>query len=308
LFLGLNRSICPGIAHDGLGETPFYRQHKIDVTSAAPFSITTVEEAFLPWELEAMCTIHTPAVTEQQRLSRSDIRSIQQIVEGCRDRGDDSAVWMRHFVDRLIVLLNAEGGKGIQIERSGLSGFHKVEHGDKPGDFELSFLTEIDSAILDRVRAQSTVDDDDAVVLLCEGNGAYEGEVRLTALATIAADPNSLQVVTLTRRPGSGCFGQQEVAAMAYAVELLVPLVGRSLAGIRDKRPSNLPPRVRQVLACLLAGNSAKETAKQLGISIFTVNQYATTLFSFYGVQGRVQLMSLWIARGWKPHIVRDAD
>jgi len=58
---------------------------------------------------------------------------------------------------------------------------------------------------------------------------------------------------------------------------------------------SSLPPRLKQVLAGLLQGRSEKQLALALALSQHTVHDYAKALYRRFGVNGRTELLALWI-------------
>jgi DNA-binding CsgD family transcriptional regulator len=58
-----------------------------------------------------------------------------------------------------------------------------------------------------------------------------------------------------------------------------------------------LPKRLREVLGALLRGQSEKQIATLLGISVNTVHVYVKSLHKRLGVTSRGELMSLWIGR-----------
>lgn len=62
-----------------------------------------------------------------------------------------------------------------------------------------------------------------------------------------------------------------------------------------DDKP--VPPRQRQVLACLLHGDSAKQVARRLGLSVHTVNEYVKALYRRFNVQSRAELMARFAGR-----------
>jgi len=66
----------------------------------------------------------------------------------------------------------------------------------------------------------------------------------------------------------------------------------------RRKRPrADLPPRLRRVLDRLLHGESEKEIAARLGLSVHTVHEYTKQLYRRLGVSSRAHLMACWILR-----------
>ena len=56
----------------------------------------------------------------------------------------------------------------------------------------------------------------------------------------------------------------------------------------------NLPKRMLQVLACLLAGHTAKETASQLAISVHTVQEHIKRLYKRSGATNRAELADIY--------------
>jgi len=86
---------------------------------------------------------------------------------------------------------------------------------------------------------------------------------------------------------------------IGQAHSLIAPLIGGPLARFSDPSPADLPPRVRQVLRCLLEADGDKEIASRVGISVHTVNQYTKMIYQHFGVNGRAVLLARWIRRGW---------
>lgn len=56
-----------------------------------------------------------------------------------------------------------------------------------------------------------------------------------------------------------------------------------------------LPPRLRQTLAGLLAGDSEKQVARRLAISPHTVHVYVKSLYRRFGVSSRGELLARWV-------------
>jgi DNA-binding CsgD family transcriptional regulator len=61
--------------------------------------------------------------------------------------------------------------------------------------------------------------------------------------------------------------------------------------------PSGLTPRQRQVLLRLIKGDTEKEIAHTLSISIHTVHVYVKAVYRRYNVRSRGELLSQWIDR-----------
>jgi DNA-binding CsgD family transcriptional regulator len=58
------------------------------------------------------------------------------------------------------------------------------------------------------------------------------------------------------------------------------------------KIPGDLPPRQRQTLERLMAGDSEKEAARRLGISIHTLHVYVKSLYKRFEVSSKGELMA----------------
>jgi DNA-binding NarL/FixJ family response regulator len=59
----------------------------------------------------------------------------------------------------------------------------------------------------------------------------------------------------------------------------------------------NLPRRLRETLARLLAGDTEKRAAERLGISRSTLHQYVTMRYRHFGVRSRCQLLIYCLRR-----------
>jgi two-component system, LuxR family, response regulator FixJ len=57
----------------------------------------------------------------------------------------------------------------------------------------------------------------------------------------------------------------------------------------------NLSPRQRQVLSCLLAGDSLKKVSQKLEISVHTVGDYVKQIYKHFAVSSRAELAALFI-------------
>jgi DNA-binding CsgD family transcriptional regulator len=77
------------------------------------------------------------------------------------------------------------------------------------------------------------------------------------------------------------------------------PLIGTALASCREPSLSILAPRLRQVLDCLLEGDTEKQIALRLGVSRPTVHQYLTALYRHFGVSSRAELLAYFLRR-WR--------
>jgi DNA-binding CsgD family transcriptional regulator len=122
---------------------------------------------------------------------------------------------------------------------------------------------------------------------------------NLYLVRPIRGADNRFSVMYTCRATGCRPFTarEQEIARLLHAE--VVPRIGASLASYDEPSPAALPPRVRQVLVCILEGDGDKQIAARLTISVYTVNQYVKLIFRHFGVQSRAELMARWVRRGW---------
>jgi DNA-binding NarL/FixJ family response regulator len=74
-------------------------------------------------------------------------------------------------------------------------------------------------------------------------------------------------------------------------------LVGEQL-GRAAPRGEGLPPRVRQTLERMLAGDSEKQIAAHLRVSPHTVHVYVKSLYRRYEVASRGELLARFVRQG----------
>ncbi len=64
-----------------------------------------------------------------------------------------------------------------------------------------------------------------------------------------------------------------------------------------DHPPPSLSPRLEDTLRCLLDGDSEKQAALRMKLSVHTVHQYMKELYRRLGVGIRPELMALCLRR-----------
>ena len=103
-------------------------------------------------------------------------------------------------------------------------------------------------------------------------------------------------VTLMRRRRRSGAFTRRDGvllrllhAETAWVYRPDLPLL------LPDGTP--LPPRQRQTLQLLLAGNSEKEIASQMCLSHNTVHHYVKALHRHFGVSSRSELLARWVRK-----------
>lgn len=258
------------------------------------------------------------------RVRAQDLRVIYRLVGECRELGDDPAVWRRHLIARLASLTGAEFGvagdlgvcDGSPRRDLGIADWGWSNGFNRDGWLEMlrvfqhnPLYNPLMNAYIDRMRPEGGVclgrtemipDHDwyrsDYFRSLHRVIGV---DATLVCFRAVPGTADEFSEIYLARRMGERDFSARDRAMVLEAHVEIAPLVGRSLARFSDPRPSALAPRVRQVLKCLLEGDSDKQVAARLGISRYTVNQYVKVIFQHFGVESRPELLARWIKRGW---------
>ena len=104
-----------------------------------------------------------------------------------------------------------------------------------------------------------------------------------------------LSCLALGRARGDRDFSSRERRLMNFFHAELGALIGRSLVSACEPGPDGLSPRLRQTLACLLEGDSEKQVAARLRLSVPTIHQYVGALYRHFGVGSRGQLLAHFI-------------
>lgn len=260
---------------------------------------------------------------QSSRLRLADHRALWELVNECRALGDDEAVWRRHWYRRLGQMTGADlvMGGDVEIDRYGAARpVSTYEWGGDAG-FDLGV---VDRALREGVKLNVSPLLGSYLARSDRYDGVGHTRTDLVADREWYPTPyyQSLQkligidhaLVSFARLPGGRLWGgltfargldvKKDFTARHRAIvtesqRFVAPLVGGALAGFNEPSPGELAPRVRAVLACLLEGDSDKQVAGRLRLSVFTVNQYVKVIFAHFGVSSRPELLARWIKRGW---------
>jgi DNA-binding CsgD family transcriptional regulator len=266
-------------------------------------------------------------MSQSEMLRVGDGRAILQLVGECRELGDDRLVWREHCVASLARLVDADlgsvgemgGCRSLRVRDLG------VTHWTRPGLVEPAA---VDAAMTEFRRdpafAPTLLDYlghnplDEGLCLSRRqfvadrdwyASRDYQIIQRPCGLDHIlwcfrpipsAIDGEASSGLILVRAKGRRDFTGRDRLIVREAHAALAPLIGGPLARFEDPCAADLPPRIRQVLACLLEGDGDKQIARRLGLSALTVNQYTKVIYRHFAVAGRVGLLSRWVRRGWR--------
>jgi len=261
-------------------------------------------------------------------LRASDVRAAYLLAGECRELGDDPLGWRRHWYRQAAALAGADvvmGGEmaGVRAGRPRELGTFDWgwENGFNRAGWEaalVEFRDHPDLVLTPPLRRylRRVIRGDDGVALARSDLMADQSWYRswnyreLNCLVGVdhtvwcfgslpLGDGNELAGVLVAGAAGPRDFTPWEKVIISELHAAVAPLIGGPLARFADPSPAALPPRVRQVLKCLLEGDSDKQVAARLRLSRHTVNEYADRIFRHFGVQSRPELLARWVRRGW---------
>jgi DNA-binding CsgD family transcriptional regulator len=265
-------------------------------------------------------------MAKSSALRAQDVRTLYRLVGECRDLGDEQAAWRAHLVESLSGLVDAEGG--FAGEMGGCQSLDLRDLGVvswwEPG---LARNQELDAKTAELVRDPRNWPSQRAYHRLNARSGGtclsrldfledrdWYGSLDFEWINRILGVDNRLWCfrpigsgaadehigIVLTRVAGRRDFRLRDRTLVREVQAMLAPLVGGPLARFAEPSASELPPRVRQVLVCLLEGDGDKQIARRLRLSTYTVNQYTKMIYHHFRVDGRVGLLARWVRRGWR--------
>lgn len=256
------------------------------------------------------------------RPSAGEVRRVLQLIGECRELGDDAAAWQTHLVAGLNRLAGARIGVAGPIpadpRRLGeLSGF--VDAGDwtsaavreeQLGYFRhppidahpaaARYLAEPGETLV-RVRSELATTAEwracRARNELFAPGGLDEGLLARTTAPAVGGG----FLLTLVRAAGERPFPVRAGRVVELALRELAPDLGRRVWLTHQPNVSGLPPRLRQVLDCLLDGDAEKHVALRLGIARATAHEHVTRLYRHFGVSSRAELLAYFLRRHRRP-------
>jgi DNA-binding CsgD family transcriptional regulator len=260
-------------------------------------------------------------MARSERLTLRDIRSVFRLIGECRELGLDSTLWQRHMLSELRRLTGGQvamaGPTGVPNELSLAEPGPAMDfgwEGERERGAFLEFLRDRvhreDPAIkafgaqlvaraprqrsLTRSREQ-LVDDRTwyRSVAFCE----YRRRSRVDdgLMSVVALADGKSHGLALFRALNKQRFTSRDRRLLRLFHAELAPLLVGDLAPPGCDPLSNLSPRLRDVLACLLAGDSEQQVALQLGLTRDTTHQYVKALYRRLHVSSRGELMARFV-------------
>jgi DNA-binding CsgD family transcriptional regulator len=118
-------------------------------------------------------------------------------------------------------------------------------------------------------------------------------------IMSIAASPDGriYNSVWLHRAVGEPAFGRRERWVVQFVHGEIGRLIGRALAAPDEPTFVGLSARHLRTLERLLAGDSEKIAAAELGLSVATVHEYVRDIYGHFGVRSRAELLARFVGR-----------
>lgn len=122
-------------------------------------------------------------------------------------------------------------------------------------------------------------------------------QIRDGAVCALRLGKDGSRIVgfSLHRHMNSRRMTGRDHALAALALREIDGLIQRGHLVPREDESHPLPPRLRQVLACLLRGDSPRKIALSLGISVHTVREHIDRLYDRFEVHSREDLMAKFV-------------
>jgi DNA-binding CsgD family transcriptional regulator len=260
-------------------------------------------------------------MSQSKHLRLRDVRAVFRLIGECRELGVDSTLWRAHMFAELLRLTGgkvAMGGPTFMHDNfSGAQPLPVLDVGwDGPREQAIfrqymldrmhlsdpaisrfgAQLTTLPPGVRSLTRNRWQLADDRAWYrspAFCEylrPSGVDDGMISLVLVSDGMAHG-----IALFRPPGEPRFSSRDRRILhLFHTELARHLNG-DLAPPGCDPISRLPPRLRQVLVCLLEGDSESQVAPRMGITPATTHQYVKALYRRLGVSTRAELMAQFV-------------
>ena len=258
-------------------------------------------------------------MARSKRLTLREVRAVFRLVGECRELGADVTAWRRHLAAGLCRLTGAQVGLVGELAHSRqawLQPLHVADVGwSCPADRHHVLEEFVASGLYGRdlsaerffgilplklrtVRREQIISDPEWGRSVVFNDFIRQGGLDLGILSLQGFDGGERSNSIVLYLPfGEAPLPERGRRLVHLTQQELGPLLGTALAAAGDPGWSNLPPRWRQTLDCLLDGDSEKQAASRLGISQLTIHQYVKGLYRHFGVASRAELLAFFLRR-----------
>lgn len=263
-------------------------------------------------------------IRHTSRLRLRDSRDLYLLLGECRSLGNDGIAWRRHLVTRLRMLL---GGDMAHLSDNVIVGKpHAPQGWVRPLSIIDDWQNKEDREVFWHYVRLGRPEDNPMFEVLRGGPGvraarrcdyvtddrwygsSFYREFLVQArmddfvCGIILSPQGSLQSLVVQRSPDRQVFQRRHAHFMKAIMIELRQLQPHELYGVEDSALTKIPRRMQQVLACLLAGHTVKETAELLSVSAHTVQEHVKRLYKRSGTKNRAELADCY--RGVAPTLI----
>lgn len=253
-------------------------------------------------------------MAESKRLRTRELRGLYHLLGECCELGADPVAWRKHLAERLPVLFNCQAAQFFEVEVVGrpfedpywLRPLFIADYGWATESDRKHFEAHLDAGrpeqaphitpdILGRklkvVRWSANPSLSEWRESAFFNDVVKHGHLDDGMYAQDQTEPGKLRMLSINRALGDHPFGQRDNRLLKLLNVELARLLGRKVARLGEPTVMDLPPRQRQVLICLMQGDTERQTAIQLGLSPHTVHDYVKSLHTRFGVRSRAELL-----------------
>ena len=256
-------------------------------------------------------------MSKSDRLRPSDIWWAFRLIGDCRDLGNDPRLWHTRMLEGLAIVFGVVHAvaseawwhrpgpvvppvsvHSVAAEAKAEEAFQAyLRAGAVVGDPVLGAIGKMPDPLVTRTR-QELVTDTDWYRSATFNEYFHIGEIDHQIRSVCRVSQNgATSRIALNRALGDRDFSLRERRLLNFFHAELGRLIGGPLASALEPNASQLSPRLRQTLDCLLEGHTEKQVAARLGLSTATVHQYVMALYRHFGVQSRAQLIARVLQR-----------
>jgi len=250
-------------------------------------------------------------------LRGQEVQAVYHLVNECRDLGFDAREWYQHLAEGLRSLLSlracivGEVGKPNQAPK--LWPQLQVASGlDAAAEAVFQRYVESKAVLQDPAWTQSWNCPASQAIFAPEqlagkrawlASAVYNEYYRLChcdfQLLSYHALPGAeaRSFLSAWRSADMRRFSRRERRLLSLVHQEIGLLLGGPLATAQEPGLSSLAPRLRQTMEALLEGDSEKQVALRLRVSVNTVHDYIKGLYRHFGVSSRAELLAHFLRR-----------
>ena len=254
-----------------------------------------------------------------ERLKLKDVRAVYRLVGECRELGDDSLTWQRHLLAELAKLIGGQVGiggceAGLRSPYEAFAPFEHTSTGWGCAADErlwLRFMQEYphktdsvfqlggpkDGPTVQTWRREQVVSSRVWYASAFFNDYMRKANIDLGIVSWYILDKATTHAISIHPAIGAKKFTRRECRMVGLLHRETGRLIGGALAGHAQPGSSDLPPRIREALECLLEGDSEKRVARRMGLSPLTVHEYVKAIYTHFGVSSRAELLALFLRR-----------